>query len=742
MPTLPSRSAGETTKLSINIKTQLSKFKLSYSTSLFPSNLKNAFSKTPTTTASAAAAAAKTIQIEEDTPSQNSNCNKSKKAIAAAKLINTKPWAAPLESRLSTALTPLSQTAFFQTLRRIKTPSNALRFFNWAQSSGFTHNHHSYFIMLQILGRARHLNPARNFLFSIPKKSNNTVPLTDKFFNSLIRSYGDAGLYQESLKIFQVMKSMAVSPSTVTFNSLFSILLKRGRMGMVFELYNEMLKTYGAKPDSYTFNVLIRGLCMNSSVDEAFRMFKEMEKFDCKPDLITYNTIVDGLCRTGKVSIARNVVTGLFKTCEDLRPNVVTYTTLIRGYCGKREIEEAFDVFREMIGGGITPNEITCNTLIQGLCESRKFDMIKEVLRECGGTIVPDTCTFNTMMNAHCNSGNLEEALIFFEKMKEMNVKRDSATYSVIIRALCEKGSFEKAEELLDELFGEEILLRGDNCTPIIAAYNPIFNYLCTNGKTKKAERVFRQLMKRGTHDPIAFETLIFGQCKEGNFQDAHNLLILMLRRDFLPSVKIYESLIDGLLKKKEANLAHDTLEKMLRSKYIPRASKFHGVLMELVEKEYAKESADLMGLMLEKEIRPNVNLSTDVVRVLFKNCMNDKAFEILTSLYGNSYVVNMEELVSFLCGGGKLVEVGELLVFGLKNDQIVDSGLFDRVVTSLCKGGMALEGFRVYYELLEKDARHPLGCVEDLRNALVDQGKLTEADFVAKRMTSNFVAV
>ncbi|KAK4385227.1 Pentatricopeptide repeat-containing protein, chloroplastic [Sesamum angolense] len=290
----------------------------------------------------------------------------------------------------------------------------------------------------------------------LPRKSNYTVPLTDKFFNSLIRSYGDAGLLQESMKVFKVMKSMVISPSAVTFNSLFLILLKRGRVAMVFELYDEMLRTYGVKPDLYTFNILIRGFCVNSMVDEAFRMFKEMERFECEPDLITYNTIVDGLCRAGKVNVARNVVNGMRK--KSLRPNVVSYTTLIRGFCAKQEIDGAMDVFREM--------------------------------------------------------ENLDEALKVFEKMKEMNVKQDSATYSMLIRTLCRKMKFDKAEELLDELFEQEILLRNDNTTPLAAAYNPIFEYLCTSGKTKKRE--FRQLMKRGLQDPHAFETLIMGIVKKG----------------------------------------------------------------------------------------------------------------------------------------------------------------------------------------------------------------------------------
>ncbi|XP_022859355.1 pentatricopeptide repeat-containing protein At1g02060, chloroplastic [Olea europaea var. sylvestris] len=718
------------------IKTPLSKFTQTVSTSLFPSNLTSLFPEQSTTTTSAAAEPNKN---EDDIHHQRVKPTKSKKARKMALLINAKPWSAQLESSLSTH-TPLSETSFLQTLRLIKSPANALQFFNWSRNTGFTHSEHSYFFMLEILGRARNLNSARNFLLSIPTKSNNTIPLTDKFFNSLIRSYGNAGLFKESIKLFETMKSMGISPSTFTFNNLFFILLKRGRTGMVLEFYAEMLRTYGAKPDLYTFNILIRGFCMNSRMDDAFRFFKEMELFNCKPDLITYNTIVEGLCRAGKVTIAHNVVKGMCLKGENLMPNVVTYTTLVRGYCKKQEIDIMLDLLREMVDNGIKPNEITYNTIINGLCEAQMFDKIKDLLEgwrgEPGG-FVPDTCTFNIVMNAHCKMDDLSEAFKVFEKMKELKVQQDSASYSVLIRGLCQKLDFGRAEELLDELLAKEILLCDDGCTPLAAAYNPIFEYLCRNGKTKKAEQVLRQLMSRGIQDPPAYRTLILGHCKEGTCIAGHKLLVLMLRRHFVPDRETYDSLIEALLQNGEPTLAHDTLKRMLISSYLPRSSTFHRILTELVKLGSALESASLVILMLEKEIRQNINLSTDTVKLLFMRGLRDKAFEVTRSLYESGYVLSMEELISFLCDGRKLMEAYELVGFSLKNDHNIDVAICSTVLTSLCKAHKASEAFDLYYKMIEKGIQQPLGCVEDLRSILEAEGKLKEAEFVTKRMPS-----
>lgn len=662
----------------------------------------------------------------------SSSSTKSKTARNIAHLINTHnpTW----ESSLS-----LSQTTILHTLRLIKTPSKALHFFIWAHKNGFTHTHQSYFLMLQILSMSRNFNTARNFLFSIEKKSNGTVKIDDKFFNVLIRGYANAGLFNESIKLFKNMKSVGVFPSVYTFNSLFVILLRRGRIGMVYELFDEMLKTYGVTPDNFTFNILIKGFCRNGKVDEGFRFFNEMIKSGCEPDVVTYNTLVDGLCRVGKVKVAHNVVKGMAKKSEDLnlKPNVVTYTTLIRGYCGKQEIDEALDILKVMVDGGLTPNEITYNTLIQGLCGAQKLDKIKEVLEgSLGGShFVPDACTFNTLINAHCSAGNVNEAVKVFEKMAELKVQPDSATYGILIGSLCQKKNYEKSEKLLDELLEKEILLQDGGCKPLVAAYNPIFEYLCSNEKSATADRLFRQLMRRGTQDPSSFKTLIMGHCREGAFNAGYELLLIMLRRDFMPDAETYESIINGLLQKGEPKLAQDTLEKMLRSSHLPPTPIFHSILTELIKKSCVGQSASLVMLMLEKRITPNIGLSTDVVKLLFKNGTRDKATEIVRVVYENGYTLKANELIAYLYQSKRLLEAQEILILCLGRDQNIDMDICSSVIAGLCKIRKVSEAFELYYELLEKGVGKSLSCLKILRDALEAEGKSKEAKFVALRM-------
>ncbi|CAH8387233.1 unnamed protein product [Eruca vesicaria subsp. sativa] len=211
-----------------------------------------------------------------------------------------------------------------------------------------------------------------------------------------------------------------------------------------------------------------------------------------------------------------------------------------------------------------------------------------------------------------------------------------------------------------------------------------MFEYLCANGKTRQAERVFRQLMKIGAQDPPSYRTLIMGHCREGSFKGGYELLVLMLRREFVPDLETYKLLIDGLLKTETNKTEH----------------------------------------------------STDVVRLLFSCGLKDKAFVVVRLVYENGYLVKMYELVDFLCENRNLVDSAHRLVmFCLENNQMVNIRTCNRVTEGLCKHKRHSKAFSFFNELVEIGKHQELSCHLVLRNALEAAGKLKEVRFVLKRM-------
>ena len=78
------------------------------------------------------------------------------------------------------------------------------------------------------------------------------------------------------------------------------------------------------------YSSLIDGYCKNQRMDEAIKIFKQMQGGGVKPNIFTYNTLLDGLCKVGRMGVVQNLINLMVH--QGVSPNIVTYTSLILGF--------------------------------------------------------------------------------------------------------------------------------------------------------------------------------------------------------------------------------------------------------------------------------------------------------------------------------------------------------------------------------------------------------------------------
>nr|CAB3445373.1 unnamed protein product [Digitaria exilis] len=592
---------------------------------------------------------------------------------------------------------------------------------------------------LHHLLRSRDLRPALSYLRTLPSPF---TLLPNHALNSLLRALAAAGRVRAATSLFRSIPS----PTPHSFNSLLAALLRRGRRRAASALLAVFLRSPGASPDVTTLNTLIHGFSTASprpSASTLLKLFRFLpETYAFAPDAITYNTLLSALCRGGDLATARKLFDGMHVSEEgsknDAFPNVVTYTTMIRACCAKGLADEALAFFKVMVSKGIPPNSITFNTMVQGFCAAGRMELVKEVFEM--DSFKPNTCTFNTLMAAHCREGRVEDTMKVFDQMTKLHVRHDSASYSTVIRALCESGEFGRAEEFVNEILEKEVLKKRGSFVPLVASYNPVFMYLCENGKAKKARMLFGQLLgRRSKVDFQAFKTLILGHCKEGDFEEAYELVLSMLKRDLVPDTECYISVIDGFIQKGRMKSAWEALHRMLNSGLRPSTSTFHLVLLGLLKKDgCAKEAADLIEIMLERKIRQNVDLSTNLIDALFKSDLTERAFKITKRIYDNGYYIKMEKIIAALCEEKKFIDAAEFTLFSLEKGHELGAAVHSLVLDGLCMDDRASEAFQLFYELIENGSTSAVATPRSLvllHHALEEVGKMKEADFVAKQM-------
>ncbi|KAJ4981340.1 hypothetical protein NE237_032177 [Protea cynaroides] len=326
---------------------------------------------------------------------------------------------------------------------------------------------------------------------------------------------------REAAELLMCMKKEGISPSLASFNRLLAALVSAGRFDETLRLFSEFVDSEKSRVrlDTFTYNVVIRGLCGEKRMQDANDMFAEM--------------------------LRRKVV-----------PNRVTFNTLIHGYCKVGDLEEAFRVRDRMKARGVSPNLVTFNSLLSGLCQAQRMEEAKQLLEEMETHgFVPDEYTYANLFNGHSRCGGTESADSLWGLYREMStngVQLNDYTCSILLNGLCREGKMTEAEEVLKNL----------SFTPNTVMYNTVVDGYCRLADMNRALStvqwmetigILEEMGEKGFKpDGVSFGTLINCLCKEGNLLEAESLLRDMECRGVSPNVQVYNMLVHGYSKRRK----------------------------------------------------------------------------------------------------------------------------------------------------------------------------------------------
>ncbi|CAJ2647338.1 unnamed protein product [Trifolium pratense] len=178
--------------------------------------------------------------------------------------------------------------------------------------------------------------------------------LFSDFGHKLIDGYIKCGIIAEARKLFDELPNRHI----VTWNSMISSHVSRGKTKEAIELYNNMLFE-GVLPDAYTFSAIFKafaevGVLSHGQKAHALALVLGFEVSDG----FVATAIVDMYAKFDRMRDARLVFDRV------LDKDVVLCTALIVGYNQHGFDGEALEVFEEMVDRRIKPNEYTLASVL------------------------------------------------------------------------------------------------------------------------------------------------------------------------------------------------------------------------------------------------------------------------------------------------------------------------------------------------------------------------------------------
>ncbi|XP_031126528.1 pentatricopeptide repeat-containing protein At3g13150-like isoform X1 [Ipomoea triloba] len=232
------------------------------------------------------------------------------------------------------------------------------------------------------------------------------------FVIRLISLYGQAGMPEHALKLFDEMPELNCKRTIFSFNALLTAYVNAKKFDKIGELFKELSEKLSIQPDVVSYNIVIKALCEMGSLDSAVSAIDSMDEIGIQPNLVTYNTVLDALSKSKKLSLLEKVWSQM--ESRSVVPNVRSFTTRIRGLVSENQFPEALELLEEMEKNGLKPDIFTYNVFIKG----------------------------------YVDDGNLEEAKMWYGKLAENGCSPDHVTFRLLIPLACEKDEFSFVLEL------------------------------------------------------------------------------------------------------------------------------------------------------------------------------------------------------------------------------------------------------------------------------------------------------
>uniref|UniRef100_A0A2P2MZM1 Pentatricopeptide repeat-containing protein n=1 Tax=Rhizophora mucronata TaxID=61149 RepID=A0A2P2MZM1_RHIMU len=116
-------------------------------------------------------------------------------------------------------------------------------------------------------------------------------------------------------------------------------------------------------------------------------------------------------------------------------PDITTYNIRIHGFCSSQKMSRAALVLDELISAGIVPNTVTYNTMLNAICADvldRAMILTAKLIKMA---FVPDVITTNVLLSQFYKQGMPERTLMWAQKLADISFDFNEVSYSTMNKA-------------------------------------------------------------------------------------------------------------------------------------------------------------------------------------------------------------------------------------------------------------------------------------------------------------------
>ncbi|XXG79499.1 hypothetical protein AAC387_Pa09g0549 [Persea americana] len=240
----------------------------------------------------------------------------------------------------------------------------------------------------------------------------NGSPSFDPFVTRLLCSYAYLGYMADALRLFENISN----PDTFQWNVMIKGYVDNGFFEEAFEFY-QLMQVMGVRADNYTFPFVIKSCAGLCSFVEGWKIHCRLIKVGLDLDVYVGNSLISMYAKTGCIDFAEKVFDEMpMRDC-------VSWNSMIGGYALDGDGWKSLLCFREMMECGIEADRFSVISALTAcsLVKSVKhgIEIHCHVMR-CG--LLSDVMVQTTLVDMYCKCGNVAFAEHLFNSMFQRNI--------------------------------------------------------------------------------------------------------------------------------------------------------------------------------------------------------------------------------------------------------------------------------------------------------------------------------
>ncbi|KAI8370479.1 uncharacterized protein BYT42DRAFT_582581 [Radiomyces spectabilis] len=294
-------------------------------------------------------------------------------------------------------------------------------------------------------------------------------------------------------------QSSAQSPSVASFSANDRILSCRrdGNLKAVMaEFFN--LKKEGTVLTDHLYNLVLDSYANlrreGTPLSPMIKVYDEMVRYQIHPSSSTCAIMVRTLCRR---DVEVQKVVAMLRRQSARSPGTVDKSHDIAVLESEENLNKALDIFKYAVAEQLA-----------GHFDVELFNQLLRVLSHYGNTgeslyvydqmlqfnIQPSSATFAALINLFGRSGDIDTALHYFQKYKDLKSSMPSHDASYVYNALVD--AYLKCNQLPAALHVVQEDMLHDNVKLTIVPYNSIIRFYCAEHQPKEAEALVEKLLQ------------------------------------------------------------------------------------------------------------------------------------------------------------------------------------------------------------------------------------------------------